>query len=313
MAGAEIQTYPDLVDAVWEIVKGTEEQRERSDYQLSEQRVAEALGLTWAWSDDACVDGIAQAISDLVDLGYCVGRGTFNGSRYMAVSPAPDAPDMPPSAYVLRDGLAKLPDLRAKALRFIHEQTLRQESGITFYTGDVRILFPDAVRALLPDRAEEFSATGDMVEALRDLKKREFVRGPITMGAFHMRVSLRGACWLQVAAPLLDLLDRATKFANHPEAPQAARLIMDAHARSESDAARDITVAIETLENAVGGERELAKYISKSKPFVGDLKQSAQIHRHAATHGREVLNGAQRLARAREIMDLYLTQCANSP
>lgn len=310
MSGAVIQSYPDLVDAIWEIVRGPEEQRERSEYRWTEQQIAEALGMTWSFNDDASAEGVAQAISDLVDLGYCVGRGTFNGSRYMVVSPAPDAPDMSPSAYVLRDSLSPLRELRARALLFIHEQTLRQEGGITFYT-DARILFPDTVRALLPDRADDYSATGDVVEAVQDLKRQGFLRGHTTMGAFHVWISFRGACWLQVGAPLLDLIDRAGTLTNHPEALEASRKIMEAHTRSEQDAARDVAVAIETLENAVGGERGLIEFIGKAKTYVGDLKQSAQVHRHAATQGREVLNGAQRLARAREIVELYITQCAN--
>ena len=129
------------------------------------------------------------------------------------------------------------------------------------------------------------------------------------MGAFHVWVSFRGACWLQVGAPLLDLIDRAGKLTDHPEALEAAQKIMLAHTRSEQDAARDLTVAIETLRNAVGGEKQLIALLGMPARFVKDLMQSSQAYRHASTQATEKLGHAQRLARAREIMGLYLTQC----
>jgi hypothetical protein len=97
----QLTSYPEVVDAVWRIVLGEPPDSERAAFQHTEQEVARALGLDWAWDDDACVFGIAQALRDLVDLGYCVGRGTYNGLRYIAVAPSPDAPDAPPSAFVL--------------------------------------------------------------------------------------------------------------------------------------------------------------------------------------------------------------------
>lgn len=305
----ELTSYPEVVDAVWRIVRGEPPDGERATFQRSEQEVARALGVDWAWDDDACVFGIAQALSDLVDLGYCVGRGTFNGLRYMAVSPSPDAPDAPPSAFVLGQGLARLPGLRAKALRFIHERTARHEHDIAFYAS-VQILFPEATEALLPDVADSFAATGDVVEAVKSLKGRGYVKGPITAGAFHLSVTFKGACWLLEGAELLELVDRAAELREHPEALEAARIVMEAHTRSEQDAARDVTVAIEKLENVVGGERKLAEYLGRPKAYVGDLKQSAQVHRHAETQGRVVLDHTQRLARAKEILELYLVEAS---
>lgn len=128
----QLTSYPEVADVVWRIVQGEPPGNERSEYQRTEWEVAQALCLNWSWDGDACVFGVAQALSDLVDPGYCVGRGTYNGLRYVALSPSPDAPDVPPSAFVLSQGLPRLPSLHANALRFIHELTICQESGITF-------------------------------------------------------------------------------------------------------------------------------------------------------------------------------------
>lgn len=40
---AEISNYPALVDAIWKIVQGTPEERERVDFMFSELRIAEDL------------------------------------------------------------------------------------------------------------------------------------------------------------------------------------------------------------------------------------------------------------------------------
>lgn len=103
-------------------------------------------------------------------------------------------------------------------------------------------------------------------------------------------------------------MDHVAELCEHPEALEAARIVMEAHMRSEQDAARDVTVAIEKLENAAGGERKLAEYLGRPKAYVGDLKQSAQVHRHAETSGRVVLDHTQRFARAKEIVELYLVE-----
>ncbi len=116
---AEIDNYPALVDAIWEIVQGTPEERERIDFLFSEQQIAGKLGITY------------------ISLGYCEGVGNFNGHRWMNVSPSADSPDMLPSANLIAPPLPKLPPLRRKALQFIHEQTIRHEEGITFYTQEI--------------------------------------------------------------------------------------------------------------------------------------------------------------------------------
>jgi hypothetical protein len=49
---AEIDNYPALVDAIWKIVQGTPEERERVDFLFSEQRIAGELGITYKWDSD---------------------------------------------------------------------------------------------------------------------------------------------------------------------------------------------------------------------------------------------------------------------
>lgn len=75
---------------------------------------------------------------------------------------------------------------------------------------------------------------------MKALKKRRYIEGPITAGAFHLSVTFEGACWLLRGAPPLELVDRAAKLGEHPEALKAARIdmVMEAHTRSEQDAAR---------------------------------------------------------------------------
>lgn len=138
-----IKNYPALVDAIWKMVEGTPEERERVDFTFSEQQIAESLGIAYSWDSGACVFGVASAISDLVDLGYCKGRATYNGHRWRWISPSPNCPDALPSTSLLVPPIVKLPPLRAQVLEFIHKQTLRHEDGITFYDHEVRLLFED--------------------------------------------------------------------------------------------------------------------------------------------------------------------------
>ena len=44
---AEIKSYPELVDAIWTIVQGTPEDRERADFMLSEEQIAGATGVPY--------------------------------------------------------------------------------------------------------------------------------------------------------------------------------------------------------------------------------------------------------------------------
>ena len=207
---AEIKSYPELVDAIWTIVQGTYEHRERVDFMFSEAQVAKLLGVPWAWESDACVFGVAQAINDLVYMGYCKGRGSFNGHRWMNVSPSADCPDVPPSASLITPPLPKIPLLRRKALQLIHEHTVRHEDGIKFYI-IAQMLHQEAISALFPTTSEIeiYKVTGEMIQAMSSLETGGFVTGIITSGALILQVIFKGACWLLIAQPLLKLEERA--------------------------------------------------------------------------------------------------------
>jgi len=306
---AEIKSYPELVDSIWTIVQGTPEERERVDFMFSEEQVASQLGIPWAWESDASVFGVAQAISYLVDLEYCKGIDTYNGRRWRWISPSPNCPNILPSASFLTPPIAKLPPFRLKALQFIHEQTLRYEEGITFYDHEVRLLVEDVVYALLPltGEADKYSARGQVFEAMLDLEKRGFVRGSIAMGAFTLWITLKGACWLLVGQPLLQLSERAKQLVAYPEAAEAAKLLMNAHSETPSNAAQMLYIATEKLENAVGGERRLAELLGQSRTYVSALKQSLQPHRHAATQAQSRFNHRECLTRMAEIIEKYIT------
>lgn len=310
MADRNISSYPELVDAVWDVVKGTTEEREGGTVQFSDDQICHALGIPNDASCLALSDGIGQAHRDLVRLRYCEEWGEHNGAMWASVN----APDVPPSARALRTPLVRLSPLRAQILRYANERTVCQEGGITFYRY-LGFLLDEVVQDLLLTVPNDIAALNEsrnqVVQAAMDLEQKGLIECEPTSATLFLRIRLEGTCWLQVGAPLLDLIDRAAKLTNHPEAIETARIIIEAHTRSEQDAARDLTVAIETLRNAVGGEQQLIALLGKPAPFVKDLMQSSQTYRHASTQATEKLDHAERLARAREIMDLYLLQCAN--
>jgi len=304
----EIKSYPKLVDAIWTIVQGTPEERERVDFMFSEDQIAKRLGVPWAWESDACVFGVAQALNDLVDMDYCKGRGSFNGHRWMHVSPSADCPDVPPSASFITPPLPKIPLLRRRALQLIHEHAVRHEEGITFYT-IVQMLHQEAISALFSttNEIDMYSARGEMIQAMSSLEKGGFVAGSISSGALTLRITLKGACWLLVAQPLLKREERASRLAAYPEVLEAARLLLAAYSESQSSAAGSLYVAIEKLENASGGERGLINFLGQPRVYISDLKQSVQQHRHATTQAQAILNHQQCLKRATEIIEQYIT------
>jgi hypothetical protein len=306
---AEIDNYPTLVDAIWKIVQGTPEDRERVDFMFSEEQVAKQLGVLWTWESDACVFGIAHAINDLVDLGYCRGRATFNGHRWNWISPSPSCQDTSPSALFLTIPIPKLLSIRAKALQFIHEQTVRYSEGITFYSQEMWMRHEEFVLALLPSTQETdmFSARGTVMEAVIDLKETGFLGGSITSGALSFWVTLKGACWLLVAQPLLKLEERASRLATNPEILEATRLLINAYSEPQHNAAGSLYVTIEKLENATGGERGLISFLGQPRAYISDLKRSVQQHRHATTQAQANLNHMQCLERATEVIEKYTT------
>jgi hypothetical protein len=288
-------------------VQGTPEERERVDFTFSEQRIAEELGIIYKWDSDPCVFGVAQVLNDLVDLGYCKGVGNFNGHRWMNVSPSADSPDMLPSASLIRPPLPKLPLLRRRALQFIHEQTVRHEEGITFYTQEISVPEQEALSVLLPttNEMEAYSARDTLIQAMSKLKKDGFVAGVIT-GSLSLWVTFKGACWLLIMQPLLRLSERATRLAKKPEALEAVEYLIEAYGETHNQGAPILYMAIEKLENAVGGERRLAELLSQPRPYIGDLKQSLQFHRHAATNAQLRLNPQQCLERTTKIIEMYI-------
>ena len=304
----EIKSYPELVDAIWTIVQGTPEERERVDFLFSEDQVARRLEIPWTWGSDPCVFGVAQALSDLVDMGYCTGRGSFNGQRWMHVSPSADSPDVPPSAAFIAPPLPKLPPLRRRALQLIHEHTVRHEEGITFYILG-RMLHQEALSALFSTTNERdmHTARDEMIQAMSSLKTGGFVAGSISSGALTLRVTLKGACWLLVAQPLLMLEVRASRLVAYPEALEATKLLINAHSESQRNAAGMLYVAFEKLENASGGERGLIDLLGQPRAYVSDLKQALQPHRHATTPAQSRLNHQECLTRTADIIDRYMT------
>jgi hypothetical protein len=303
---AEIDNYPALVDAIWKIVQGTPEERERVDFTFSEQQIAGELGITYKRDSDPCTFGIAQAFNDLVDLGYCKDRAIFIGEP-SSWSPSPDCPDISPSTNFLVPPIARLPPFRLKALQFIHEQTLRHEEGITFYKA-ARFSVEDVVPILLPSIGETDmqASIAQVFEAMFGLEKRGFVSGPIKGGTFMLSVKLKGACWLLVSQPLLKLSERAKQLITHPEASESTALLINAYSEAPSHAAHKMYIVIEKLENAAGGERKLIELLGQPKAYIGDLKQSLQLHRHAETQARIKLNYQQCLERTTKIIEMYI-------
>jgi hypothetical protein len=276
---------------------------------FSEEQVARRLGVPWTWESDACVFGIAKAINDLVDLEYSKGRATFNGQRWRWISPSPNCPDVAPSALFLAIPIPKLLSIRAKALQFIHEQTVRHSEGITFYSQEMWMRHEEFVLALLPSAQETdmFSARGTVMEAVIDLKETGFLEGSITNGALSLWVTLKGACWLLIIQPLLELEERASRLAVNPEALEATRLLINAYSESQSGAAGSMYLVIDKLQHASGGESGLIYILGQPATYVKDLKHSLQPNRHAEPWGQTKLTNRQCLERATEIVEKYIT------
>ncbi|MGH2638566.1 MAG: hypothetical protein ACRDF4_04695 [Rhabdochlamydiaceae bacterium] len=305
----EIDNYPVLVNSIWEMIQGTPDDRERIDFLFSEQQIVGKLGITYGWESDPCVFGVAQVLNDLVDMGYCKGRGSLNGHRWGHVAPSADCPDMLPTASFITPPLPKLPTLRRRVLQFIHEQSVHREEGITFYI-PVRIPHEETTSALLPttNEIEMFSARGQVIQALSSLNEMGFVAGSIAFGVSTLRITLRGACWLLIMQPLLKLAERAAGLEGHPETVEAVQSLIDAYGETQRKAAPILYVAIEKLENAIGGERKLIASLGQSRPYISDLKQSLQQYRHAETQAQIKLSYQQCLERATEIIKKYIAQ-----
>ena len=150
------------------------------------------------------------------------------------------------------------------------------------------------------------ASIAQVFEAMFGLEKRGFVSGPIKHGTFTLSVTLKGACWLLVSQPLLKLSERAKQLITHPEASESTALLINAYSEAPSHAAHKMYVVIEKLENAAGGERKLIELLGQPKAYIGDLKQSLQLHRHAETQARIKLNYRQCLERTTKIIEVYI-------
>ncbi len=188
----EVKDYPSLVDAVWKIVQELLEDSGQGNGAFTAEQIASALAIPYTWDSNAVVFGIAQANSDLVDLGYCKGHEEFYG-RYHRISPVPYPPKMLPSVYNNPPPLDKLRPLHQKALQFFHEQTVCHESGITFYCEGRDIPVEEVIRALLPNETDMYTARDKIFPAINYLKEHGFVSGVITSGKFRLWPTLRGA------------------------------------------------------------------------------------------------------------------------
>ena len=122
-------------------------------------------------------------------------------------------------------------------------------------------------------------------------------------------MTLKGACWLLVSQPLLRLSERAKQLITHPEASESTALLINAYSEAPSHAAHKMYVVIEKLENAAGGERKLIELLGQPKAYIGDLKQSLQLHRHAETQARIKLNYRQCLERTTKVIEMYIALC----
>ncbi len=227
----------------------------------------------------------------------------------MYVAPSANCPSVPPTASFVTPPLPRIPPLRARALQFVHERAVCYEEGITFYAL-VSIPHQETVSALLPTRNEidQYTARVEVIQALSGLEKRGFVAGTIPSGYSTLRVTLKGACWILLMQPLLKLSERAEQLEECLEAVEALKCLIEANGETQSKAVPILYIAIEKLENAVGGEKDLINYLGRSRVYISDLKQSLQHHRHAVSQAQIKLSYQQCLARAAEIIEGYVVK-----
>lgn len=106
----------------------------------------------------------------------------------------------------------------------------------------------------------------------------------------------------------IEARGKASRLVAYPETLEAIRFLINAHSESQSSAAGSLYIAIEKLENALGGEKRLAELLSQPRTYISDLKQSLQFHRHTMTNAQMRLNHQQSLVRATDIIEKYIIQ-----
>jgi hypothetical protein len=165
----EIKDYPSLVDAVYKIVQGAGDQEP-----IDIASIASVLEISR--DSRACVFGIADAMTELVNLGYCKGYEEFDG-RYCCISPSPDAPNAVPSDYPIPHAINKLLPFRRRTLKFIHEKSVCYESGIAFYNQNVSIPIKGMLHELLPDGSDMEATLKELSASVQGLINSGFLAG----------------------------------------------------------------------------------------------------------------------------------------
>jgi len=177
----EIKDYASLVDAVYKIVRATPENREQIDI----SSIAQSLSIP---SDSkAFVSGIAEAMEELVSLGYCKGNEELAG-YYHSISCSPDAPNILPSEHMKPSSIDRLLTfLRKRALEFIHRKTVCREYGITFYDQNISIAVKDALDELLPDKFDKGAAVSKLFASIEGLRNSGLLIGAPFVNNYGLR------------------------------------------------------------------------------------------------------------------------------
>lgn len=163
----EIKDYLSQVDTVHKFLQGTSENQE----QIGITSIANALSLSW--DSKACVFGIANAMPELVNLGYC--KGYEENGHYRSISRSPGAPTIQPSECPVSID-ERLP-LRRSALEFVHGKTVCREFGITFYNHNIGIAVKDAPHKLLPTGSDSEAAVVELSASIQYLVNSGLVAG----------------------------------------------------------------------------------------------------------------------------------------
>lgn len=158
----EMKDYPTLVDSVYKVVQEAPE----NQGQIHIASIAAALNIPR--DSKACAFGIAEAMRELVSLGYCIGHEEFNG-HYVSLSVSPDAPVILPSDYPNQHGIDELLPLHKKILNFIHVKSVCHEYSIEFYNQNIDIAVQDALEELMPTGAANAAALEELSTHIQDL------------------------------------------------------------------------------------------------------------------------------------------------
>ncbi len=212
----DIKDYPKLVDTIWEIVQSTSKVHEREYGNFSQEHISKKLGIPHTPTGQVLFDdtgaigrGIAPAIHDLVELGYCKAEIKYPEHHWFHISPSPDAPMDLPSVVVLQS-LQKpfitngLLPLHEKVLQIIHNKTVHNAQGITLDYNNVTCMYKDLVQILSAEH-NKYDITIDestVRKILKDLQEwpLELIKGRLLGSAFRMWITLKGAVFFSEIA-----------------------------------------------------------------------------------------------------------------